>query len=251
MKLGKRTLGQAACMLAALPVLVWSAASHAQYPDRPVKVIQPFAAGGSGDNVQRLFAQKLSERTGQSFVVENKTGAGGRIAYEFAAKSRADGYTLVAADSGYAVLPSLYRKLPWDHAHDLVPVTMYARAPNAIVVGTQSRFKSLAQMLDYARANPGKLSYATPGTGSIGHVVFESILREANVSMTQVPYRGGAEALAAAMSGLVDVMVTAAPTIMGHLKSGKIHVLAMTSKERWPGAESVPTVAEQGIPYAS
>ncbi len=237
-------------LIAGALLIASSVSAFAQYPDRPVKVIQPFAAGGSGDNIQRLFAQKLSERTGKPFVVENKTGAGGRIGFDAAAKSRGDGYTLLAADPTYTVLPALYT-LPWDHANDLIPVTIYARAPFALVVSAQSRFKSLREMLEFARANPGKLNFGTPGAGSIGHVVFESMLREARVTMTPVHYRGGSEALAAVMGNSIDVMVTGAPTIMGHLKSGKIAVLALTSHERWPGAEGIPTVVEQGVKVAS
>ncbi|MCC2674961.1 MAG: Uncharacterized protein K0R58_1908 [Ramlibacter sp.] len=226
-------------------------AAAAQYPEHPVKVINPFAAGGSGDTIQRLFAQKLSERTGKPFVVENKTGAGGRIAYDFVAKSRPDGYTLVAADPGYAALPALSVKLPWDPANDLVPVTMYARTPFAIVVAPQSRFKTLRELLDHARANPGKVTFGTPGAGSIGHVVFETVLREANVTMTHVPYRGGSEALAAVMGGSIDLMVTGAPTVTSHVKGGRVNLLAVTSDERWPVAENVPTLQEQGVKVAS
>ncbi len=231
-------------LLVAGLLLGGSVGAYAEYPERPVKVIQPFAAGGSGDNIQRLFAQKLSERTGKPFVVENKTGAGGRIAFEAAAKSPGDGYTLVAGDPTYTVLPGLHAKLPWDPVTDLIPVTMYARAPFAVVVSAQSRFKTLRELLDFARANPGKVTYGTPGSGTIGHVVFETLLREAKVTMTSVPYRGGSEALAAVMGNTIDVMVTGGPTIMSQLKGGKINVLAMTSQERWPGAEAVPTVAE-------
>jgi tripartite-type tricarboxylate transporter receptor subunit TctC len=188
-----------------------SATALAQYPERPVRVINPFAAGGSGDNIQRLFAQKIAERTGKSFIVENRTGAGGRVGYEAVAKSPGDGYTLVAADPTYAVMPALFGNLPWDHARDLVPVTMYARAPFAIVTSTQSRFKTLRDVIDFARANPGKVNFGTPGAGTIGHVLFETMLREVKVTMTHVPYRGGADALAAVLSNTIDVMVTGGP----------------------------------------
>jgi len=237
--------------IAGLALALCSFAALAQYPDKPVKIINPFAAGGSGDTMQRLFAQKLTERTGKPFVVENKTGAGGRIAYDFVAKSRGDGYTLVAADPGYGVLPALYGKLAWDPAGDLIPVTMYARTPFALVVSPQSRFKTFKELLDHARANPGTMTFGTPGAGSIGHVVLETVLREANVSMTHVPYKGGSEALAAVMSNAIDLMVTGAPTVTGHVKSGKIVLLATTGQTRWSAAENVPTLLEQGVNTSS
>ncbi len=251
MKNGLVKTGGAVRLVASVLLAVSSACAFADYPDRPVKVIVPFAAGGSGDNIQRLFAQKISERVGKPFIVENRTGAGGRVGYDAAAKSRGDGYTLVGADPTYAYMPALYGKLPWDHANDLIPVTMYARAPFAIVTGSQSRFKTLRELIDHARANPGKLTFGTPGAGTVGHVVFETMLREANVTMTHVPYRGGSEALAAVMGNSIDVMVTGGPTVMGQLKNGKILVLAMTSQERWPGAEAIPTVVEQGVKLVS
>ena len=241
----------AACLVAAALLVATTTTASAEYPERPVKIINPFAVGGSGDTMQRLFAQKLSERTGKQFIVEPKTGAGGRIAYDFVAKSRADGYTLVGADPGYAVLGALYAKLPWDHANDLVPVTMYARAPFAILVSPQSRFKTLGQLLDYARANPGKITYGSPGTGTIGHFVMELVQREANVTLTHVPYKGGSEALVALMGNTIDLMVTGAPTVTGQVKSGAVVLLALTSQNRWPGADGVPTLVEQGVNVAT
>jgi tripartite-type tricarboxylate transporter receptor subunit TctC len=251
MRIGLGSIRSAVRFIAGLLLLAGGACAFAQYPERPVKIVFPFAAGGSGDNIHRLFAQKLSERTGKPFVVENKTGAGGRIAYDAVAKSRPDGYTLVGVDPGYAVLRALYGKLSWDHANDLVPVTMYARTPFAIVVSPQSRFKTMRELLEYAQANPGKLTFGTPGTGSIGHVVFETMLREAKVTMTHVPYRGGSEALAAVMGNSIDLMVTGAPTITGHMKSGRVTVLAVTSQERWAAGETVPTLVEQGVNVVS
>ncbi|VTU45380.1 Argininosuccinate lyase (plasmid) [Variovorax sp. SRS16] len=232
-------------------LLATSSAVLAQYPERPVKIVNPFAVGGSVDTLQRLFAQKLSERTGQRFIVENKTGAGGRIGYDYVAKSRGDGYTLVAGDPGYAVLGALYPKLPWDHANDLVPVTTFARAPFAIVTNPQSRFKTLPALLAYARANPGKVTYGSPGTGTLGHFVMEAIQREAKVTLTHVPYKGGSDALAAVMGNNVDIVVTGIPTIVGQMKNGLIVVLATTSENRWPGAERVPTMVEQGVNVAT
>jgi len=237
----------AAGLAAGLVLLAGSSQALAQYPDRPVRIINPYGPGGSGDNIQRLFAQKLAERTGKTFIVELKTGASGRISYEYVAKSRPDGYTLVATDPGYSILPAVFAKLPWDHATDLVPVTMYARTPHAVVVHAQSRFKSLADALQYARANPGKVTFGHSGAGTTGFVLMQQMMRDAKVNLTHVPFKSGAEVLGALMSNSVDLMVTGAPTIMGPMKGGTVRVLAMTSEQRWPGAENVPTMVEQGV----
>lgn len=223
--------------------------AFADYPDRPVKVINPFAVGGAGDIIQRLFAQKLTERTGKTFLVENKTGAGGRIGYDAVAKSRNDGYTLVASDTGYSVLAALFGKLPWDHENDLVPVTVYARTPFSLVTNVQSRFRTLPELLEYARANPGKVNYGTAGTGSIPHVAMETIQREAGVKMQHVPFRSGGEALAALLGNSIDLLITGVPTAVGAVKNGQINVLAVTSRERWPALDRVPTLMEQGVKF--
>jgi tripartite-type tricarboxylate transporter receptor subunit TctC len=241
----------AASLAAGLVLLAGGSVALAEYPDRPVRIINPYGPGGSGDNIQRLFAQKLSERTGKTFVVELKPGASGRISYEYVAKSPPDGYTLVAADPGYSILPAVFSKLTWDHANDLVPVTMYARTPQALVVLPQSRFKSMADLVDYARANPGKVTFGHSGAATTGFVLMQQFMRDAKVSLTHVPYKSGAEALTALMSNSVDLMVTGAPTIMPFMNGGKARVLAMTSERRWPGAESVPTMVEQGVNVVS
>ena len=234
-------------LMAALMLFPWSAAV-AQYPDRVVRIINPYAAGGSVDALTRLFATNLSERTGKRFIVENKTGAGGRIGYDLVAKSKGDGYTLVAADpAGYAVLGALYPNLPWDHANDLVPVTVFARAPFVVVVGPQSKFKTLAELLDYSRANPGKVTYGSPGLGTPAQLMMEYLQLQAKVTWTHVPYKGGSEALLGVMSDNIDVMATGVSTVLGHMKKGSVKVLALTSQNRWPGADQVPTLTEQGL----
>ena len=234
-------------LIAAMMLFPWSPAV-AQYPDHVVRIINPYATGGSVDALTRLFATNLSERTGKRFIVENKTGAGGRIGYDLVAKSKGDGYTLVAADpAGYAVLGALYPNLPWDHANDLIPVTVFARAPFVIVVGPQSKFKTLAELLDYSRANPGKVTYGSPGLGTPAQLMMEQLQLQAKVTWTHVPYKGGSEALLGVMSDNIDVMATGVSTILGHMKKGSVKVIALTSQSRWPGADQVPTLTEQGV----
>jgi tripartite-type tricarboxylate transporter receptor subunit TctC len=237
----------AATVVAGLTLLAGSLPAVAEYPDRPVRIINPYGPGGSGDSIQRLIAQKLTERTGKTFIVDLKPGASGRITYDYVAKSPADGYTLAASDPGYSILPALFSKLSWDHANDLVPVTMYARTPHAVVALPQSRFRSLAELVDYARANPGKVTFGHSGAGTTGFILMQQFMRDANVTLTHVPYKSGAEALTALMSDSIDLMVTGAPTIIPFMNEGKVRVLAMTSDRRWPGAESAPTMVEQGF----
>jgi tripartite-type tricarboxylate transporter receptor subunit TctC len=231
---------------AALALLSAVAPARAEYPERPVRIVNPYGPGGSGDTIQRLFAQKLSERTGRTFFVELKTGAAGRIAYETVAKSPADGYTLVASDPGYSILPAMFSKLTWDHGGDLVPVTILARTPHAVAAHPQSRFKSLDDVVQYARSNPGKVTFGHSGAGTTGFVLMQQFMREAKINLTHVPYKSGGEALGAVMSNSVDLMVTGLPTLIGQIKGGSMRVLAVTSEQRWPGAESVPTMVEQG-----
>lgn len=245
--LGHKVARLGATLAAGLALLAGGSPALAEYPDRPVRIINPYGPGGSGDNIQRLMAQKLAERTGKAFVVELKTGAAGRITYEYVARSSPDGYTLAATDPGYSILPALFSKLPWDHANDLVPVTIYARTPHAVVVHPGSRFKSLADVVQYAKANPGKVTFGHSGAGTTGFVIMQQFMRDTGVKLTDVPYKSGGDILGALMSNSIDLMVTGAPTIMGSMKGGSVRLLAMTSQQRWPGAEEIPTMVEQGV----
>jgi tripartite-type tricarboxylate transporter receptor subunit TctC len=234
-----------------LALCALSATAFAQYPTHPVKIIVPFAVGGTGDIVARVVAQKLTERTGKTFLVENKTGAGGRIGYEAAAKSPGDGYTLAATDATYTMLPGLYGNLNWDQANDLVPVTISAQAPFVVAVSPQAQWKTLKELLDFAKANPGKINYGSAGIGSVNHVVTEMFMREANVTMTHVPYKGMGDALTGLLTGSVDLLITAMPTVIGQVKSGKIVPLAVTSGKRSSAMPNVPSVQESGVPFVA
>jgi tripartite-type tricarboxylate transporter receptor subunit TctC len=220
----------------------------ADYPSKPVKVIVPFAVGGTGDIVARIIALTMGKDTGVAFVVENKTGAGGRIGYEAGAKSPGDGYTLVATDATYTMLPGLYEKLNWDQANDLVPVTISATAPFVVIVGADAKAKTLRGLLAYAKANPGQITYGSAGVGSVNHIVTELFKREAGIDITHVPYKGMGEAMTGLLSGTVDMIITALPTAIPHIKSGKAVPLAVTSAKRSPALPEVPTVVESGVP---
>ena len=235
-------------LLLALLLVASSIALAADYPSKPVKIIVPFAVGGTGDIVARIIALTIGKDTGVAFVVENKTGAGGRIGYEAGAKSPGDGYTFVATDATYTMLPGLYGSLNWDQANDLVPVTISAQAPFVVIVGPDAKTKTLKELLAYAKANPGKITYGSAGIGSVNHIVTELFKREAGIDITHVPYKGMGEAMTGLLSGTVDMIITALPTAIPHIKSGKSVALAVTSAKRSSALPDVPTVAESGVP---
>jgi tripartite-type tricarboxylate transporter receptor subunit TctC len=235
-------------LLLALALVPSGLAVAAEYPSKPVKIIVPFAVGGTGDIVARIIALTMGKNTGAAFIVENRTGAGGRIGYEAGAKSPGDGYTFVATDATYTMLPGLYGKLNWNQANDLIPVTISAQAPFVVIVGPNTKAKSLPELLAYAKENPGKITYGSAGIGSVNHIVTELFKREAGVDITHVPYKGMGEAMTGVLSGTVDLIITALPTGIPHIKSGTAIALAVTSAKRSSALPEVPTVAESGVP---
>lgn len=237
-------------LLAAVAVALFSAHAAAQYPDKPIRIVVPFASAGVADLLARVVAQKITEQTGKVVVVENKTGAGGRIGYEAGAKSAPDGYTFVATDVTYTMMPALYPSLPWNHA-DLVPVALLAQMPFVVVVGGKAKMDALPQLVANARTNPKKLNYGSAGVGSVNHVVTELFTRTAGVEMTHVPYRGMGEAMTGLLGGTVDVLVTAMPTAMSQIKGGAIVPLGVTSSQRSSALGSIPTTTEGGVAFVA
>ena len=221
--------------------------ARAQYPERPVKIVVPYAAGGTSDFVARITAIKLGELTGKTFVVENKAGASGRIGYGTVARSEADGYTLVASDTSYAILPGLYPKLDWAHDTDLVSVTITASTPVVIVVHPATGFKTLKDLIDYAKANPGKLNYGSGGRGSSTHLAAELLKSVAGIDMVHVPFRGAGDAVNGVLSNAVQVLVAAPPTVLGHVQGGLLVGLAISTAERSAVLPDLPTAREAGL----
>ncbi len=218
------------------------------WPDKPVRIIVPYAAGGTTDYAARQIAQKLTEQFGQSFYVENKAGGSGTIGTQFVAKAPADGATVLTNDTAYTMLPALFSRLPWDHAHDLVPVTTLVQTPVVLVVPTASPFKTVQELVAYARANPGKLNFGSGGSGSSTHLQAELFNNEARVKITHVPYKGAGEAMLGLVGGQVDVLITASPTALPQIRGGKARALGVTGAHRVAVLPEVPTFAEAGLP---
>jgi len=237
-----------ACLPIALAFFVASAAAQ-DYPAKPIKLIVPFPPGGGTDISARTLANKVSESAKWTFVVENKPGAGGNLGVEQAVRSPADGYTLVIGQtSNLAINPALYAKLPYDPLRDLSPVALLVSAPVILVVNADSRYKSLADLIAAARKDPGAITYASPGNGTVSHLAGELLQRAAGVKLTHVPYKGAAQALADTLGGQVQSFMSSVPSALGQLRGGKLRALAVTSAKRSPELPAVPTVAESGYP---
>ena len=238
-------------LIAACAASVCASAALAQtsgWPDKPVRIVVPYAPGGTTDYAARQIAQKLTEQTGKSFFVENKTGASGTIGTNAVAKAAPDGATFLTNDTTYAMLPSLFAKLPWDHANDLVPVTTIAQTPVVLVVPAASPYKTLPELLAFAQKNPGKLNFGSAGNGSSTHLAAELFKKEGKLFITHIPYKGAGEAMLGVMSGQVDILITASPTAIPVVKGGKVRALAVTGDKRLASLAEVPTFKEAGLP---
>jgi tripartite-type tricarboxylate transporter receptor subunit TctC len=235
--------------LTALGVLQPLHAQAQSWPAKPVRVIVPYPPGGGNDNFARIFSQKLGERLGQPFVIENKPGAGTLIGTEAAAKSPGDGYTiLLSSIVTHALAPALYAKVPYDPVKDFAPVTILAVAPTVLVVNRNFPAKSVQELIALARANPGKYTYASGGNGTTPHISGEIFKVMTGTDLLHVPYKGGSPALADLMGGQVDVMFDTAASAMPHVRSGKLRAIAIATPKRYADYPELPTFAEQGLP---
>lgn len=218
-------------------------------PSRPVKLVVPFAPGGQPDVVARSLAEPLSKALGQPVIVENRPGAGGNIAAEAVAKSPPDGHTLLMGTNGpLAVSPALYRDLPYDPLRDLAPVTLVGTSPNLIAVHPALGVSSLADLVDKAKANPGKLNFSSVGKGSISQLSMELLNSVAGIDTVHIPYNGGAPAVTALIAGDVQILSLNPTALIAQMEAGKVKVIAQTSAKRSPLITGVPTVAESGYP---
>jgi tripartite-type tricarboxylate transporter receptor subunit TctC len=224
-------------------------AAAQDYPAKPITLTVPFAPGGSVDFIGRILAQKLSERFGKPVIVENRPGAGSATGTLAVSKSSPDGYTLLLAPSGtYAINPTLYKKLSYDPAKDLVPVALVVRDPLLLVVNPSLPVHSVSDLIKLAKEKPGQLSFASPGAGTSLHLLGELLKTTAGIQMVHVPYRGGAPALQDVIAGQVQLMFSDPATGVPQAKAGKVRALGVSSATRLPAAPEIPTVAEAGLP---
>ena len=225
-----------------------SATAQSAYPSKTVTMVVPTAAGGTTDLSARMLAQALGPVLGQTVVVDNKGGGNGNIAASIVKRAEADGYTLLMQYSGYHVIsPHITKQKQWDQG-DFQPVANVISAPQIIVVRADLPVKTLPELIAYAKANPGKLNYASSGNGSLQHVTGAMLEQQGAIKMVHVPYKGTGPALQDLLGGQVDLTFGTAPTFMPHIASGKLRVLAVTGKQRLPSLSQVPTTAEAGYP---
>jgi len=232
-----------------LIMLVVACAAHAQYPARAIKIVVPYAAGGLPDTMTRAVTPKLGESLGQPVVVENMGGAGGISGVTEVARSQPDGYTLLVADVGQvAINPHLFSKLPYDPMKDLAPVSLIGTSPLYLVAHPSVPANTLTELVAYAKAHPGRLNYGSSGIGSIHHLATEALKVGFGIDIVHVPYKGTGQSVPALLGGQVALLYSALPSIAGHLKDGRVKILAISSAKRSPQTPEAPTVAESGIP---
>ena len=217
------------------------------WPNKPIKFVVGFAPGGATDVVGRLMAKKIGDALGQPIVIENRAGGSSNIGAEVVAKAAPDGYTFYVCAITSAINVSLFPKLPFDFAKDFEPVALFANVPNILVVHPSVPAKTVKELIDYARAQPGKLSYASSGAGTSIHLSAELFKMLANVDMVHIPYKGSGPAMTDMIGGQVQVMFDNMPSALPHVKAGKLRALAVTSAQRSPSAPDVPTMNEAGV----
>ena len=211
-------------------------------------MIVPFPPGGNTDIVARAISNEFGKNLGAPIVIDNRGGAGSTIGTALAAKAPADGYTILMVSGAHTINPSMFKKLPYDSVKDFTGITLIADLPVALVVHPSVPAKTLKELIAYAKANPGKLNYASSGPGSIGHLAGELLSSMAEIKLTHVPYKGSGPAVVDVLSGYVQMLLTSAATVMPHVKSGKVRAIAMASEKRSVGAPDIPTFIESGLP---
>lgn len=238
------TIAALAGLLLALPAL---AAGPDGYPSRPVAIVVPFAPGGGSDNVARLLASRLAERSKGTFIIDNKPGAGTNIGNEAASRAAADGYTLLLGQVTLAINPFLYKSLRYNVQKDFVPIAQVATSPTVLVVTNALPAKNLQEFVAYARANPGKVNFGSGGSGTSVHLAGELFASVTSSPMTHVPYKGSAQAITDLMGGQIQAVFDTAPSALPHITGGKVRALAVTGSKRLAELPNVPTFAEAGV----
>jgi tripartite-type tricarboxylate transporter receptor subunit TctC len=242
-----RALAASAALILSMLAPAGNAAAEG-YPAKPVRLIVPFAAGGPTDVIARIVAQKLSESFGQQVVTENIPGAGGNTGVTMVARAPADGYTILVVSTGFIVNPSMYAKISYDPVKDFAPITLVAASPNVISVNPDFPAKSMKELVDLVKANPGKYSFAQPATGSTPHLAGELFKQKYALDLVTVPFNGAALAVNSTIGGHTPIAFTALPPAMSNIKEGKLRGLAVLASKRSPALPDVPTNGEAGIP---
>ena len=227
---------------------VCASAAEGEYPAKPIRVIVPFATGGSTDILIRTVGQRMGESMGQSLLIDNRGGAGGALGAEMAAKAPPDGYTIMATTSGVIVVnPSLYKKLSYDPQRDFMPVSIIASLPNMLVVPPSMPVKDVRALIALAKARPGQLTFASGGNGTSNHLAGALLIYLAGVDITHVPYKGGGPAVLGVMTGEVAMLFATMPSAMQQVKGGRLKALAVTGRTRSPAVPELPTMLESGV----
>jgi tripartite-type tricarboxylate transporter receptor subunit TctC len=233
-------------------LIVWLAGTNAlsqTYPSRPVRIVVPLSPGGFADTPARMLAPRLSDQMGRQFFVENKPGAGGTIGADFVAKSAPDGYTLLLTGTPHVISAHLYKKMPYDALKDFTHIALVAAGPYALVVNPQKlAVSSVRELIAAARAQPGKIDFASSGNGSAQHLVGALFNSMAGIDLNHVPYKGSGPAMQDLIAGQVGVSFAGIPNVLGHVKSGRLRALGVTTAKRWSELPDIPTLAEAGVP---
>jgi tripartite-type tricarboxylate transporter receptor subunit TctC len=245
----KHTIAAALTLVAGSALAAAAEGPAATYPDKPIRIIVAYTPAGATDILARAVGQKMTEAWGQPVIVENRPGANGNIGTEVAAKATPDGYTLLMVTAGtHGVNPGLYRKLSWDAVRDFAPVSLVAMVPNIMVVNPSLPVKSVNEFIAYAKANPGKLSYGSPGLGSTAHMSVELFKTMTGTDMLHVPYKGSAGVMQDVIAGQIAVTIDNMPVYLPQVKAGKLRALAVSPAKRSPAVPDLPTIAEAGVP---
>jgi tripartite-type tricarboxylate transporter receptor subunit TctC len=229
-------------------LLTQTVSCFAEYPDRPIRLLLPFPAGGAVDIVTRVMAAKMSEDLGKTFIIENKSGAGGIVATDAVAKATPDGYTLLITTPNHTINAALQPSLPYDTEKDLLPISVIAEVPEVLVSNPAAPFKTFAEFVAYAKQNPGKLDYASAGIGTLPHLSMELLLQKVGIKVTHIPYRGAAPAMTDLLANVVQIKLDTYATSNPQVEAGKLNMIAIASSHRSKLMPNIPTIAELGLP---
>jgi tripartite-type tricarboxylate transporter receptor subunit TctC len=245
----RRNFTFAVAAAGALALSPFAVQAQAAFPSKALTIVVPFSAGGTTDILARVVGQYMSKDLGQPVIVDNRAGAGGNIGAQMVARAAPDGYTLLMGTVGtHAINQSLYKKMPFDPIKDFAPITRVALVPNLLVANPGQPYKNVKELIAYAKANPGKVTFASSGSGTSIHLSGEMFSQMAGVEMQHIPYKGSAPALTDLLGGQTAIMFDNMPSVIGHVKAGKLRPLAVTTPQRSPALPDVPTIAEAGVP---